>query len=143
MVNHQTVWHRNALPWQEYPKLGSRFISEFGMSSFPAIETIESYLVGLPATERHPHSRTVDHHNKENQHERKLATYLTENFKFTYDLEEFIYISQLNQAEAMTCALRSWRRGWKGPGREYCGGSLIWQVRWPPRFLVGLLDSPL
>lgn len=123
-----TVWHVFARPWQDYPKLGSRFISEFGIGSLPAIETIESYLVGLPRTERHPHSRTIDHHNKERQHERKLTTYLIENFKFSYNLEEYIYISQLNQAEAMTCALRSWRRGWKGPGKEYCGGSLIWQV---------------
>lgn len=62
------------------------------------------------------------------QHERKLATYLIENFKYGFGLEEYIYISQLNQAEAMSCALRAWRREWKGEGREYCGGSLIWQV---------------
>jgi beta-mannosidase len=116
------------LPWQEYPRLGSRFISEFGIGSLPHVKTIESYLVGLPASERHPHSRTVDDHNKEYNHERKLAAYLIENFKFGYDLEEYVYISQLNQAEAMSCALRAWRRGWKGPGKEYCGGNLIWQV---------------
>jgi beta-mannosidase len=70
----------------------------------------------------------VDHHNKEMQHERKIATYLIENFKLGFGLEEYIYISQLNQAEAMSCALRAWRREWKGEGREYCGGALIWQV---------------
>lgn len=85
--------------------------------------------MGSPASERHPHSRTVDHHNKELQHERKLATYLIENFKFGFGLEDYIYITQLNQAEAMSCAMRAWRREWKGPGREYCGGSLLWQVR--------------
>jgi beta-mannosidase len=63
------------------------------------------------------------------QHERKMATYLIEKFKFGFGLEEYIYISQLNQAEAMTCAMRAWSRQWKGLGREYCGGSLIWQVR--------------
>jgi hypothetical protein len=70
----------------------------------------------------------VDSHNKETLHERKLATYLVENFRYNYGLEEYIYISQLLQAEAMTCAMRAWRREWKGPDREYCGGSLIWQV---------------
>ncbi|KAJ5126489.1 hypothetical protein N7448_007268 [Penicillium atrosanguineum] len=121
------VWHY-LLPWQKYPELKSRFISEFGMASLPHIKTIDSYLIDSPAFERHPHSRTVDEHNKEHQHERKLATYLVENFRYTYDLEEYIYISQLNQAEALTCALRSWRREWQGEGKEYCGGALIWQL---------------
>jgi beta-mannosidase len=62
------------------------------------------------------------------QHERKIATYLIENFKFGFAPEEYIYVSQLNRAEAMSCALRAWRREWKGVGREYCGGSLIWHV---------------
>ncbi|RFU33987.1 hypothetical protein B7463_g2352, partial [Scytalidium lignicola] len=121
------VWHHISRPWQEYPKLGSRFVSEFGVSSLPPLETIESYLVDSPPSERHPNSCTIDHHNKEIQHERKMATYLVENFKYGFGLEEYIYISQLSQAEAMTCALRAWRREWKGKGKEYCGGNLIWQ----------------
>ncbi|KFY19357.1 hypothetical protein V491_04482 [Pseudogymnoascus sp. VKM F-3775] len=121
------VWHHVSRPWQEYPKLGSRFISEFGISSLPHLDTIESFLIDSPPSERHPNSRTIDHHNKELQHERKMATYLVENFKYGFGLEEYIYITQLNQAEAMTCALRAWRREWKGTGKEYCGGSLIWQ----------------
>ncbi|TVY39358.1 Beta-mannosidase B [Lachnellula occidentalis] len=125
-TSYHPVWHQTR-PWQEYPILGSRFISEFGMTSLPHVKTIESYLVDSPLSERHPHSRTVDHHNKELQHERKLATYLIENFKYGFGLEEYIYITQLNQAEAMTLAMRAWRREWKGPGREYCGGALIWQ----------------
>jgi beta-mannosidase len=70
----------------------------------------------------------VDHHNKEIQQESKMATYLIENFKYSFDREEDIYISQPSQAEAMTCSMRAWRREWKGLGKEYCGGSLIWQV---------------
>jgi beta-mannosidase len=122
------VWHHVSRPWQDYPKLGGRFISEFGMSSLPHIKTVESYLVDSPPSERHPHSRTVDHHNKEIQQESKMATYLIENFKYSFDREEDIYISQPSQAEAMTCSMRAWRREWKGLGKEYCGGSLIWQV---------------
>jgi beta-mannosidase len=57
-----------------------------------------------------------------------MATYLVENFKYSFELEAYIYITQLNQSEAMTCALRAWRRDWKGVGKENCGGSLIWQV---------------
>lgn len=108
------------------------------MASLPHGKTIDSYLIGSPASERHPHSRTVDEHNKEHQHERKIATYLVENFKYTYDLEDYIYVTQLNQAEAMTCALRSWRREWQGKDREYCGGALIWQVHYSRLFAHAL-----
>lgn len=31
----------------------------------------------------------------------------------------YIYHTQVLQAEAMAYAYRSWRRQWKGPGREY------------------------
>jgi hypothetical protein len=137
------VWHASSKPYQDYPKLGSRFISEFGISSLPHVKTIESYLRESSLSERHPHSRTVDSHNKETLHERKLATYLVENFRYNYGLEEYIYISQLLQAEAMTCAMRTWRREWKGPGREYCGGSLIWQVSHPLGLNIRKIDAEI
>ena len=41
------VWHASSKPYQDYPKLGSRFISEFGISSLPHIKTTESYLIGF------------------------------------------------------------------------------------------------
>lgn len=93
-------------------------MSEFGIASMPHVKTIEAGLVDSPASERHPHSRTVDHHNKEYSNERKIATYLVENWKYNFNLEDYIYITQLNQAEAMTCAMCSWRRNWKGKGRS-------------------------
>lgn len=44
-----------------------------------------------------------------------------------------IYYTQLLQSEAIGTAYRSWKRGWRGPGREYCGGALVWQLNdcWP------------
>lgn len=48
-------------------------------------------------------------------------------------LDDHIYHTQLLQSEAIGTAYRSWRRGWRGPGREYCGGALVWQLNdcWP------------
>jgi beta-mannosidase len=33
------------------------------------------------------------------------------------------------QAETLASAYRLWRRNWKGRGREYTAGALVWQVR--------------
>ena len=48
-------------------------------------------------------------------------------------LDNHIYHTQLLQSEAVGIAYRSWKRDWRGPGREYCGGALVWQLNdcWP------------
>jgi beta-mannosidase len=48
-------------------------------------------------------------------------------------LDNHIYHTQLLQSEAVGTAYRAWRRDWRGPGREYCGGALVWQLNdcWP------------
>lgn len=33
------------------------------------------------------------------------------------------------QSEAVASAYRIWRRNWKGKGKEYSAGVLVWQVR--------------
>jgi beta-mannosidase len=37
------------------------------------------------------------------------------------------------QAETLASAYRLWRRNWKGKGREYTAGALVWQINdcWP------------
>lgn len=63
-----------------------------------------------------------------------LSRYLAENFDFsTRPLKQYIYMTQLMQAECLSAAYRFWRRNWKGPGREYTAGALVWQINdcWP------------
>ncbi len=33
------------------------------------------------------------------------------------------------QAETLASAYRLWRRNWKGKGKQYTAGALVWQVR--------------
>ena len=40
-----------------------------------------------------------------------------------------MYYTQIMQAETLASAYRLWRRNWKGKGREYTAGALVWQVR--------------
>lgn len=133
---HQwNVWHGSQEKYQNFDKLVGRFVSEFGMEAFPNIKTIDAFLpLGKDDPDRFPQSSTVDFHNKADGHERRIALYLVENFRYAPDpIEQFIYSTQLMQAECLASAYRLWKRQWKGPGKEYCGGALVWQINdcWP------------
>jgi beta-mannosidase len=133
---HQwNVWHGSQEKYQNFDKLIGRFVSEFGMEAFPSVKTIDAYLpLGKDDPDRYPQSSTIDFHNKADGHERRIALYLVENMRYGPDpLEQFVYSTQLMQAECLASAYRLWKRQWKGPGREYCGGALVWQINdcWP------------
>ncbi|KAF4621894.1 hypothetical protein G7Y89_g14451 [Cudoniella acicularis] len=134
-IHQWNVWHGTQEKYQNFDKLVGRFVSEFGMEAFPNIKTIESFLpLGKDDPDRFAQSSTVDFHNKADGHERRIALYLVENFRYAPDpFEQFIYCTQLMQAECLASAYRLWKRQWKGPGREYCGGALVWQINdcWP------------
>lgn len=129
------VWHGTQEKYQNFDKLAGRFVSEFGMEGFPNNKTIDSYLPeGKNDADRYPQSSTVDFHNKADGHERRIALYLVENMQYKFEpFEQFIYCTQLMQAECLASAYRLWKRQWKGPGREYCAGALVWQINdcWP------------
>ena len=105
------------------------------MEAFPNIKTIDGYLPeGSKDVDRYPQSSTVDFHNKADGHERRIALYLVENMRYKFEpFEQYIYCTQLMQAECLASAYRLWKRQWKGPGREYCAGALVWQINdcWP------------
>jgi len=124
------VWHGSVAPYQDYPNYSGRFVSEFGMLSFPALSTIESF---TPLEERYPQSRTLEHHNKASGGVRRVAVYISENLRYPVSLEEHIYDGQFIQAEAIASAYRGWRRHWSGPGRYAVAGALVWQLEdcWP------------
>ncbi|KAL2157174.1 hypothetical protein VTH06DRAFT_6395 [Thermothelomyces fergusii] len=134
-IHQWNVWHGTQEKWQNFDRLVGRFVSEFGMQAFPAVRTIDAYLPrGRDDPDRYPQSSTVDFHNKAEGHERRIALYLAENLRYAPDpLEHFVYCTQLMQAECLASAYRLWRREWRGPGREYCGGALVWQMNdcWP------------
>lgn len=130
---HQwNVWHGSQQPWQNWHTLSGRFISEFGMQGYPNIRTVDHWLDGR-ADERFPQSRLNNQHNKAAGSERRLELYLVENFRHAFDMESYVYYTQITQAEALATAYRVWRRNWCGKGREYTAGALVWQMNdcWP------------
>ncbi|KAL1676287.1 glycoside hydrolase family 2 protein [Schizophyllum commune] len=130
---HQwNVWHGTQEPWHNWDILAGRFVSEFGMEGYPNIRTVDYWLDG-DVSERHPQSRVVANHNKADGYERRLELYLVENFKHAFDMDSYVYYTQVMQAETLASAYRLWRRNWKGPGRQYTSGALVWQINdcWP------------
>ncbi|KAK2867849.1 hypothetical protein FQN49_003412 [Arthroderma sp. PD_2] len=134
-IHQWNVWHGTQEKYQSFDKLIGRFVSEFGMQGLPSIETIDSMLPrGKDDSDRHPNSFTLDYHNKATGHERRLATYLVENIRYTFSpLEQYVHCTQVMQAECVSTAYRLWKRQWKGKGKEYCAGVLVWQLNdcWP------------
>ncbi|RPA74057.1 glycoside hydrolase [Ascobolus immersus RN42] len=138
-VHQWHVWGGILAPFQSYPQLGGRFISEFGMSSYPSLSTSEKFILPVdsenPAYTNWQHPNIV-HHIKAHTWESRFLTYLATTYRFSHvhSLREMTYLTQQLQYDAISTAYRGWRRRW-GSSNEtrHCGGALVWQFNdvWP------------
>lgn len=129
-------------PYQDYEKLTGRFVSEFGMKSFPCARTVRA-LVSDPA-QRHPQSTTMDAWHMAPEDQRTISMYLVDNLRHSNDLDSYSWATQLMQAESTNYSTRAFRRLWRGPGSEGCAGCLIWQLNdCFPAVSWSLVDSML
>jgi beta-mannosidase len=123
-VHDWNVWHgrRSFFYFRSHHY---RFLSEFGLQSFPCLKTIESFT--LPA-ERNIFSPVMEHHQKNGTGNEKILHYISTNFRLPKDLDSLIYTSQLVQGEGMRYAVEHMRRH-----RGRCMGSIYWQLNdcWP------------
>ncbi|KAH0848256.1 Beta-mannosidase B [Fonsecaea pedrosoi] len=137
-IHQWNVWHGSMRRYQEIPSMGGRFVSEFGMEAYPHMSTIVSAIATHPQ-QQYPGSMTMDYHNRAIDHERRLLTYVAENFRINYDLGAFTHLTQVMQSDAVGFAYRSWRREWgvssssNAKKLRKCGGVLVWQFNdtWP------------
>lgn len=126
-IHQWNVWHGTQVKYQDWDKLGGRFISEFGMEALPSMCTFLQCVTD--EKELYPQSEVLDHHNKATGFESRLAKYVMENIQVkSLDLKSWIYATQLMQAECLGSAFRIWRRGWKADKQRYIGGALVWQL---------------
>ncbi|HOW69056.1 MAG TPA: glycoside hydrolase family 2 protein [Phycisphaerae bacterium] len=115
--------------WQnpeKYHDSKARFVSEFGFQSMPAAKTVREFTA---SEDRHLFSRVIDHHNKcEDGHPRNMK-FLAHGYGVPRDLDEYVYLSQVAQAEAIKTGVEHWRRLWPAT----TGGVLYWQFNdcWP------------
>ncbi|PGH09850.1 hypothetical protein AJ79_05576 [Helicocarpus griseus UAMH5409] len=130
-IHQWNIWHGAMNKYQDSHLLSGRFISEFGMEAYPHLQTIRSMITDKQ--QQYPGSMTMDFRNKAYDHERRLMTYIAENFQIRYDLPSFTHLTQVMQADTMSFAYKAWRRQWGQPGARLCGGVLVWQLNdcWP------------
>ncbi|KAK2600260.1 hypothetical protein QQS21_004978 [Conoideocrella luteorostrata] len=130
-IHQWNLWHGAVNKYQEVDLLGGRFISEFGLEAYPHLSTV--HRMTTQPSQLYPGSLILDFHNKGIFNERRMATYVAENFRLKHDLASYIHLTQVVQAETMRFAYKTWRRDWGRPGDRKCGGVLVWQLNdcWP------------
>ncbi len=110
---------------EKYLQNKARFVSEFGFQAMPTRRTVHEFTA--PA-DRYLFSRVLDHHNRcEDGHARNLK-FLAHGYGVPRDLDEYVYLSQVSQADAIKLAVEHWRRRWPATA-----GALYWQHNdcWP------------
>ena len=123
-MHYWDVWHE-AKPFKDFKSVYPRFMSEFGLQSFPSNQLIHDYIT---EGERNIFSSTMKTHQKNKGGNERIMHYVAELYRFPKDLKSVVYCSQLIQAEGIRTAVEHWRRNM---GR--CMGSLYWQLNdcWP------------
>jgi beta-mannosidase len=109
-----SVWHEGR-DFEHYRDVSPRFCSEFGFQSYPSMDVVRTFAepadwnIASPVLE---------------SHQKNKGRY----FRFPTGFENFVYLSQVQQALAMQTAVDHWR-GLK----PHCMGTLYWQLNdtWP------------
>jgi beta-mannosidase len=123
-MHYWDVWH-GLKPIEDYNQQSPRFMSEFGFQSFPEMSTIRSFAA--------PGDLTIDSmvmkaHQKNHGGNERILTYMLREYPEPRDFASFIYLSQVQQAEAIKVGAEHLRRN-----RPRTMGALFWQLNdcWP------------
>lgn len=123
--NHYWDLVKNIVPYSAYKENTGRFMSEYGFKSYPEIKAIQTFLS--------PSDWNVDSEAmEEHQGWETGAELVKKNINWFYpepqNFHHFIYISQLLQADAVSCAIEAHRKN-----KPRCMGTLFWQLNdcWP------------
>jgi beta-mannosidase len=124
-THYWQVWHAEK-PFTEYEKQYPRFMSEYGFQSFPELETVKYYTTQSDRTSiETPIMLTHQRHPRGNQ---LIRTYMLREYNQPKDFENFLYVSQVLQAEGIKLGAEHLRRI-----MPQNMGSLYWQANdcWP------------
>ncbi|MEO8727268.1 MAG: glycoside hydrolase family 2 protein [Acidobacteriaceae bacterium] len=123
-MHYWQVWHA-LYPIDDYTKQFPRFMSEFGFQSFPEMKTIRTFATPEDFDIR---SATMQSHQKNKGGNERILTYMLREYHEPKDFASFIYLSQVQQAEAIKIGAEHLRRQ-----RPRTMGALYWQLNdcWP------------
>ena len=127
-------------PFEIYKEKVGRFMSEYGFQGMPSIECFKNMGAIQRPSDRLNFDDSITRYYKMydtiilNAHQKHptgyktINTYMERDYKVPKDFENYVYVSQLLQAEGMKTAIEAHRRA-----KPYCMGSLYWQLNdcWP------------
>ncbi|WP_254251599.1 beta-mannosidase [Loktanella salsilacus] len=119
-----SVWHEGR-DFDHYRDVAPRFCSEFGFQSYPSMDIIRQFADPQDFNIAAP---VMESHQKNEGGNARIAETMFRYFRFPVDFENFVYVSQVQQALAIKTAVTQWR-GLK----PHCMGTLVWQLNdtWP------------
>ena len=127
-----SVWFGN-VPFSSYAYMVPRFVSEYGLQSFPEMKTIRAFAGDSDLNYRSP---VMEHRQRSNMPwigpnvngNEMIKMYIDRYYRDPESFESFVYLSQLMQAEGVKYAIETHRSN-----MPRCMGSLYWQINdcWP------------
>ncbi len=118
------VWS-NWVDYKGYLADKSRFVSEFGFQAAPDPKTIDFF---AKKSEKEIFGDVMVRHNKQVEGPERIMKFIHNHFGSVGNFDSVIYLSQINQAEAIKTGVDHWRE------RKYkTAGTLYWQLNdsWP------------
>lgn len=123
-MHYWAVWH-GSKAFEAYLDVRPRFCSEFGFQSFPSLCTVRRYTEGK---EHDVEAPVMTLHQKQTGGNRRITRMFERYFHHPRSFEDFLYLSQVQQALAIRTAVEYWRHS-----KPVCMGTLYWQLNdnWP------------
>lgn len=116
-------------PFSIYQNKVGRFMSEYGFQGMPSIQTFKNMgALRINEEENILDSTILKAHQKHPTGYKTIQTYMERDYWVPKTFQNYVYISQLLQANGMKTAMEAHRRS-----MPYCMGSLYWQLNdcWP------------
>ncbi len=119
-----SVWHENK-SFDHYRDVKPRFCSEFGFQSYTSMQVVRQFADGRDLNIASP---VMEIHQKNPGGNERIAGTMFRYFRFPKDFENFVYLSQIQQALAIKTAVNYWRSL-----KPHCMGTIFWQLNdtWP------------
>ena len=114
------VWH-DAEPFEIFEQKVPRFMSEFGFQSYPYLKTLAKY---FNKEDIRFDSPVLQKHQKHPRGNELIKTYMGKDYIVPDIFSQFIYLSQIVQAEGIRIGIEAQRRA-----KPYCMGSLYLAVK--------------
>lgn len=123
-MHYWDVWH-SGKSFSAYLEVNPRFCSEFGYQSLPSLATVKSF---AQQSDWNVTAPVMEWHQRNQGGNSKIVEMFTRCFRFPQGFDNFLYLSQVQQALAIKTASEYWRST-----KPICMGILYWQLNdvWP------------